>query len=114
AKKGLAALVIAWDDGPYAALSTEDIARGYVAALENPGAVAESRGDVDGAMAAAVTKVSAQYQVPVLAQGALEPMNCTVHVRKDACEIWVGNQVLARAQATAAEVTGLPLDKVIV
>ena len=27
AKKGLAALVIAWDDGPYAALNTEDIAR---------------------------------------------------------------------------------------
>src|SRR3954467_2506546 len=47
AKKGLAALVIAWDDGPYAALSTEDIARDYAAVLENPGAVAESRGDVD-------------------------------------------------------------------
>jgi len=114
AKKGLAALVIAWDEGPNAALSTADIARDYAAALENPGAVAESRGDVDGAMAAAVTRVSAQYQVPFLAHAALEPMNCTVHVRKDACEIWVGNQVLARAQATAAEVTGLPLDKVTV
>ena len=114
AKKGLAALVIAWDDGPHAALSTEDIARDYAATLENPGAVAESRGDVERAMAAAVTKVTAQYQVPFLAHAALEPMNCTVHVRKDACEIWVGNQVLARAQATAADVTGLPLDKVIV
>ncbi len=114
ATKGLAALVIAWDDGPHAALSTEDIARDYAAALDNPGAVAESRGDVDGAMATAVTKVSAQYQVPFLAHAALEPMNCTVHVRKDACEIWVGNQVLARAQATAAQVTGLPLDKITV
>jgi isoquinoline 1-oxidoreductase subunit beta len=114
ARKGLAALVIAWDDGPYAALSTEDIARDYAAALENPGAVAESRGDVERAMAAALTKVTAQYQVPFLAHAALEPMNCTVHVRKDACEIWVGNQVLGRAQATAADVTGLPPDKVIV
>jgi len=114
AKKGLAALVIAWDDGPHAAVSTEDIARDYAAALQNPGAVAESRGDVERAMAAAVTKVTAQYQVPFLAHAALEPMNCTVHVRKDACEIWVGNQVLARVQATAAGVTGLPLDKVTV
>jgi isoquinoline 1-oxidoreductase beta subunit len=114
AKKGLAALVIAWDDGPHAELSTEEIARDYAAALESPGAVAESRGDVEGAMAAAVTKVTAQYQVPFLAHAALEPMNCTVHVRKDSCEIWVGNQVLARAQATAAEVTGLPLEKVTV
>src|SRR5262249_32371815 len=29
------------------------------------------------------------------------------------CEIWTGTQVLARAQAGAAAVTGLPLDKVI-
>ena len=41
-------------------------------------------------------------------------MNCTVHVRKDGCEVWVGSQVIARAQAAAAEVTGLPLDKVVV
>ena len=39
-------------------------------------------------------------------------MNCTVHVRKDGCDVWVGTQVLSRAQATAAQVTGLPLEKV--
>jgi isoquinoline 1-oxidoreductase beta subunit len=114
ARKGLAALAIEWDDGPHARLSTEDIARDYAAALESPGAVAESRGDVEGAMAAAATQVTARYHVPFLAHAALEPMNCTVHVRKDSCEIWVGNQVLGRAQATAAQVTGLPLDKVTV
>src|SRR6266568_9209613 len=41
-------------------------------------------------------------------------MNCTVHVRKDGCEIWVGTQVAARAQAAAAKAAGLPLDKVVV
>ena len=41
-------------------------------------------------------------------------MNCTVEVRKDSCEVWVGSQVIARAQATAAKTTGLPLDKVVV
>jgi len=41
-------------------------------------------------------------------------MNCTVHVRKDGCEVWVGNQVLARAQAAAAKTAGLPLGKVVV
>jgi isoquinoline 1-oxidoreductase beta subunit len=44
----------------------------------------------------------------------MEPMNCTVHVRKDGCEVWVGNQVLARAQAAAAKTAGLPLEKVVV
>jgi isoquinoline 1-oxidoreductase subunit beta len=62
----------------------------------------------------AATKVEATYQVPFLAHATMEPMNCTVHVRKDSCEVWVGNQVLARAQAAAAKATGLPLDKVVV
>src|SRR3954464_2553693 len=44
----------------------------------------------------------------------MEPMNCTVHVRPDGCEIWVGNQALARAQKAAAKVASLPLDKVVV
>ena len=37
-----------------------------------------------------------------------------MRVRSDACEIWVGNQVLTRAQAIAAQLTGLPLEKVLV
>src|SRR5258708_19614183 len=44
----------------------------------------------------------------------MEPMNCTVHVRKASCEVWTGSQTLSRAQATAARVTGLPLEKVVV
>jgi isoquinoline 1-oxidoreductase beta subunit len=75
--------------------------------------VAKNIGDAGKAMAGAVTKVEATYQVPFLAHATMEPMNCTVHVRKDGCEVWVGNQVIPRAQATAAAVTGLPLDKVV-
>ena len=44
----------------------------------------------------------------------MEPLSCTVHVRKDSCEVWAGSQVQGRARATAAEVTGLPLEKVVV
>jgi len=114
AKKGLAALVIQWDDGPHATLSIADIARDLEKGTLNPGAVAQNVGDVAKAITRAVTKVDAIYQVPFLAHAAMEPMNCTVHVRKDSCEVWVGSQVIARAQATAAKTTGLPLDKVVV
>jgi isoquinoline 1-oxidoreductase subunit beta len=114
AKKGLAALVIEWDDGPHAKLNTDEIVSELEKATLNSGAVAQNIGNVDRAMASAVTKVEATYQVPFLAHATMEPMNCTVHVRKDGCEVWVGNQVLARAQATAAKTTGLPLDKVVV
>ena len=60
AKKGLAALVIEWDDGPNAKLSTADIVGDYEQASQRPGAVARSEGDNAKAMAAAATKVSRQ------------------------------------------------------
>jgi isoquinoline 1-oxidoreductase beta subunit len=114
AKKGLAALVIEWDDGPHAKLNTDEIVDELEKVTLNSGPVAQNAGDVGEAMASAVTKVDAIYQVPFLAHATMEPMNCTVHVRKDGCEVWVGSQVLARAQAAAAKTAGLPLDKVVV
>jgi isoquinoline 1-oxidoreductase beta subunit len=114
AKKGLAALVIEWDPGPNAKLSTEDVARKLEQGTLHPGAVAQNVGNVAHALTGAVTRVEATYEVPFLAHATMEPMNCTVHVRKDSCEVWIGSQVLGRAQATAAKTTGLPLEKVVV
>jgi len=114
AKKGLAALVIEWDDGPHAKLTTKDIVDELEQATLNPGAVAQTIGDAPSAMARAATRVEAIYQVPFLAHATMEPMNCTAHVRPDGCEIWVGTQAMARAQAAAAKTAGLPLDKVVV
>jgi len=114
AKQGLAALDIRWDDGPNATLSTADVVQGLAAAVQTPGVVARKEGDAAAGIAGAPTKMEAVYQVPFLAHAAMEPMNCTVHVRPDRCEVWTGSQVLTRAQATAAKVTGLPLEKVVV
>jgi isoquinoline 1-oxidoreductase beta subunit len=114
AKKGLAALKIEWDDGPQAGLSTKDIARELESATQKPGAVAQNKGDADKAFAGATTKVEAGYEVPFLAHATMEPMNCTVRLQKDACEIWVGSQALARAQAAAAKTAGLPVERVMV
>ena len=112
ARKGLAALDIEWDAGPNAKLSTADIVRELDAASRKPGAVARQDGDVEKALGEASRKIEAIYQVPFLAHATMEPMNCTVHVRPGACEVWVGTQVVARAQAAAAEVTGLPKEMV--
>ncbi|HEY3222669.1 MAG TPA: xanthine dehydrogenase family protein molybdopterin-binding subunit [Pseudolabrys sp.] len=114
AKKGMAALKIEWDDGPHAKLSTEDIARELDQATLRSGAVAQNIGDVGKAMASAATKVETLYQVPFLAHATMEPMNCTAHLRKDECEIWIGSQAVARVQALAAKAAGLSPEKVIV
>ena len=112
AQRGLRALDIRWDEGPHAALTTADIVQQLETASQKPGVVARREGDVVRAMAGAARKVEAVYQTPFLAHATMEPMNCTVHVRKDGCDVWVGTQVQTAAQAAAAQVTGLPLEKV--
>jgi isoquinoline 1-oxidoreductase subunit beta len=114
AKQGLAALAVRWDDGPNGNVSTAEVVQGLDAASQQPGAVARTQGDAAAAIAGAAQKIDAVYQVPFLAHAPLEPMNCTVHVEKDRCEVWTGSQTLTRAQGAAARVTGLPLEKVVV
>src|SRR3546814_8130904 len=42
----------------------------------------------------------------------MEPLNCTVHVTDGTCEVWMGTQIQTRAQRTAAEAAGLPVERV--
>jgi isoquinoline 1-oxidoreductase subunit beta len=114
AKQGLRALAIRWDDGPNGTVSTADVVKGLAAAAQTQGAVARNEGDARAVIAGSSRKLESVYEAPFLAHAALEPINCTVHVRPDRCEVWTGSQVLARAQAGAAKVTGLPLEKVVV
>jgi isoquinoline 1-oxidoreductase beta subunit len=114
AKQGLAALIIRWDDGPNGKVSTEDVVRELDAASRKRGVVARKQGAPPSGLAGGARKIEAIYQVPFLAHATMEPVNCTVHVRKDGCEVWTGSQVLSRVQATAAKVTGLPLETVVV
>jgi isoquinoline 1-oxidoreductase beta subunit len=113
AKQGLDKLDITWDEGPHAAISSDDVWKQLRAASKTEGAVAKSVGDADKGMSQGEL-LEAAYEMPFLAHATMEPMNCTVHVTPSACEVWVGIQVLSRAQAIAAKITGLPLDKVTV
>jgi isoquinoline 1-oxidoreductase subunit beta len=108
ARKALAAAAIQWDDGPNGQVSTAEVIRQLEEASGQPGAVARHDGDPDRAMASAARVVEATYQIPFLAHAAMEPMNCTVHMHKDSCDIWVGTQVPTLTQVQVAELTGLP------
>ena len=112
AKQGLGALDIRWDDGPNATLTTADIVRQLAAASQTTGVAARHEGDAAAAMAGAAQTVEAIYELPFLAHATMEPVNCTVHVRPDGCDIWVGTQVPTFTQTAAAKVTGLPKAKV--
>jgi len=112
AKQGLAAAAPQWDPGANAKLTTADIAGELARASEKPGAVARREGDAAAAIAGAAKKIDAVYEQPFLAHATMEPMNCTVHLTKEGCDIWVGTQVPGITRAAVAELSGLKPEQV--
>jgi isoquinoline 1-oxidoreductase beta subunit len=112
ARQGLAALNARWEPGRYAKLTTADVVRDMDAASQRGGRIARDEGDAPGRLRDAPRKLEAVYQMPFLAHATMEPMNCTVDLKADGCDLWVGTQVPALAQGAAAKIAGLPPEKV--
>jgi isoquinoline 1-oxidoreductase beta subunit len=113
AKKGLEALVVTWSEGANASVNSKQVWEDLRAASAKDGAVAKSEGDIAKGLAAG-EKVEAAYELPFLAHATMEPLNCTVHLTSDSCEIWTGTQIMTRVQSEAAKAAGLPPEKVTV
>jgi isoquinoline 1-oxidoreductase subunit beta len=109
AKRGMEALDIAWNHGPNAALTTQKLRDGLAASQASGKAIVgkEVGSRPDG------ETIQATYKLPMLAHATMEPLNATVHVTADSCEIWAGTQVPTRVVANAAKLTGLPIEKIV-
>jgi isoquinoline 1-oxidoreductase beta subunit len=113
ARQGLLAAAPRFDDGAHANVSSASIAAEMLKASEGAGAVARNEGDALKALDGEGGRhIDAVYELPFLAHATMEPMNCTVDLRPDGCELWVGTQVPALAQGAAAKLSGLPVEKV--
>lgn len=112
AKKGREALSITWDEGANAQLSTGEISRVYAETAKQSGPAARKEGDAMRALDGAANTIDAIYEVPFLAHATMEPMNCTAHVRKTDCEVWVGTQSQSGTQRTAMRISGFPREAV--
>jgi isoquinoline 1-oxidoreductase beta subunit len=107
ARLGRDALEIDWDLGPAAGLDTGKMREEFRALSRSPGAKAAAAGDVDAALRTASSKLEAEYEVPYLAHATMEPLNCTVRLAGDRCEIWTGTQFQTPDQMAAAKIAGL-------
>jgi isoquinoline 1-oxidoreductase subunit beta len=107
AMQGRRALVVRWDEGPNASLSSAGISKDLADAAAKPGPVARKVGDVATGLASAATKIEVDYEVPFLAHATMEPMNCTALVTADRCDVWAPTQAQTSSQNTAARITGL-------
>ncbi|MEA3149592.1 MAG: isoquinoline 1-oxidoreductase subunit beta [Gammaproteobacteria bacterium] len=109
AKQGLDALDIEWDLGANAELTTAKLREALIDASHGGTAILgreAGKKPTDGKL------VEATYQLPMLAHATMEPLNTTVWVTPEKCEIWVGTQVPTRCVAEAAKITGLSEDKI--
>ena len=112
AKLGRDKLVVIWDPGANAGLSTEQMLADFRELAKNPGNIARKTGDPAGALKSAAKTITAEYDVPYLAHAMMEPLNCVVDLKADSCEIWTGTQFQTVDRASAAKVAGLPPEKV--
>ena len=112
ATQGRNALDITWSDGSSPDLNDETIAAVFKKHLDEPGAVAEDSGDAGKALTEAATTLEQTYSLPYLSHAQVEPINCTAHVEKERCRIWMPTQGQTATQETASRLTGLPPEKV--
>lgn len=114
AMEGRKALNVVWDKGTHPQLDTASVEKTMMDELNVPGSPATNKGDAKKALGQAKKKVSATYYVPYIAHTCMEPMNCTAHVQKDRCDIWVPTQGQTVAQLVGAQVAGMPPEKVFI
>jgi isoquinoline 1-oxidoreductase beta subunit len=112
AKMAREALQVDWDEGSMQNFSTSQMMQEFRERAKSTGTSVRRDGDAAGALASAVKKIEAVYEVPYLSHLMMEPLNCTVDLRPDSCEVWTGSQFQTVDRANAAKVAGLPNEKV--
>lgn len=105
-------LQIEWDDSNAGRVDSKAQTESFRELAATPGAVALSKGDSAKALENAARVLEAEYEVPYLAHAAMEPLNCVVHLRADALEVWNGEQFHTIDQATLAAASGLKPEQV--
>ncbi|MGZ9739103.1 molybdopterin cofactor-binding domain-containing protein [Pseudomonas sp. GNP012] len=112
AKLGRDALKVEWNPGPNAGLNSQALLESFRKLAATLGLNAGQAGDTPAALAKAAKTIDAEYSVPYLAHAPMEPLNCTVSISKDKCEIWTGTQFQTLDQMVAGQITGLKPEQV--
>ena len=114
AKKGRDALEVTWAEADAEQHSSGELLESYKQLAERANLSARNDGDTAGAFANTDKVIRREYAVPFLAHATMEPMDCVVELRADACTIWNGAQFQTADQFAAAQITGLQPEQVTI
>jgi len=111
AQKARSAVKPVWDDAAQKQFSTAGYEAGAAKAHSEPpqGDIFKA-GDVATALAGAAKTITADYDYPFLAHGALEPQNCTALWKDGKIEIWAPSQNPGAGRAETAKFAGVSPD----
>ncbi|HEY0193026.1 MAG TPA: molybdopterin cofactor-binding domain-containing protein, partial [Kofleriaceae bacterium] len=112
AKLGRDALHVDWTPPEGGGVDTGRQMAEFRATAKKTGMMVSEKGKVDEALTAARTTLEAEYDFPYLAHAPMEPLNCTVKIAGDKCEIWTGTQFQTGDQAAAAKILGFKPEQV--
>ena len=107
AKQGRDALKIVWDDGIGINLNTSTQVPKYKKLAATNGVEVVKKGDVANAFSQSTQTVKAEFMFPYLAHAPMEPLNCTVRINGDGCDIWTGTQMPGVDQMAASKILGM-------
>lgn len=112
ARKGRDALQVNWGPGSQPSLDNTTLEKSFMQHLTQKGVTAKAQGNIAKALSEAFRKVNSTYILPYLAHTTMEPMDCTAHVQKDRCDVWVGTQNQTGVQMAARRVTALKPEQI--
>ncbi len=112
--KGREALAVTWDEGPFAAESSDSLRSQFHDLGRGTGKVLSDIGNVDRALRTATLVVDAEYDFPFLAHAPMEPVNCTAHVTSAGCTIVGPLQMPGSARRVVATGLGMKPEQIAV
>ncbi len=112
AKRGRDALKLEWDSSGVEKVDSAQQLVQYRELAKKPGA---RKFDADMAALASpagtanvARQITAEFVFPYLAHAPMEPLNCTVSLRGDRAELWMGSQMPGLDGFAASKVLGVP------
>ncbi|MDG2140194.1 MAG: molybdopterin-dependent oxidoreductase, partial [Gammaproteobacteria bacterium] len=113
AKQALALVKTEFEASDNDSISSLDIANRFDRELASSGGSEDKIiGDTSSAFDSATDTIEANYRVPYLAHAAMEPMNCTVHIKGDTADLWTSTQDALAMKGRVASIAGLAEDSV--
>lgn len=113
--KGRKALTIQWDHGPNLNESTDKLHSECQSLINEKGKdYHRDDGNIYKVLSSADRRIKAEYHLPFIAHAPMEPVNCTIDLKADKCEVWSSTQMPYMELNLLSSLTELPTEKITV